>query len=170
MEDPSGAETIIILIGYSLPLILAVCALVIGRFIEQRHFRSIRQREANTDHLPAVPTRSWDADAQVADSRLVTASVVVSLDYFKKILASFRNIFGGNVRSYESLLDRAKREAILRLKEQAPDCHIIVNLRVISSNIASIHHRQGGVGGVEVLAFGTAVRYAADPVPQTANA
>ena len=170
MEDPSSAELIIVLIGYSLPLILALGALVIGRYIEQRHFKSIREREATTGHLPAVPTRSLDADAQVADSRLVTASVVVSLDYFKKILAGFRNIFGGNVRSYESLLDRAKREAILRLKEQVPDCHIIVNLRVITSNIASIHDRRQGIGGVEVLAFGTAVRYAADPNPNGAPA
>lgn len=135
---------------------------MIGRHLEKRHFRSIRKREAATQHYPAAPTRAWDSDYEVADFRLVSASVVVSLDYFKRILAGSRNIFGGNNRSYETLLDRAKREAILRLKEQTPDYHIIVNLRIVTSNIVSVHARRKGLGGVEVLAFGTAVRCAAD--------
>lgn len=45
-----------------------------------KHFKSIRAREAATTHFPAVPTSSWDTRAPVADSRLVSASVVVSLE------------------------------------------------------------------------------------------
>ncbi|MEM1294071.1 MAG: heavy metal-binding domain-containing protein [Verrucomicrobiota bacterium] len=158
--DDSTAELIGVLIIYLFPIFIAIMAMFIGRYLEQRHFRSIRDRETATNHYPAVPTSTWDPEASVLDSRLVTSSVVVSLDHFKRILANFRNIFGGNVRSYESLLDRGKREAILRLKEQAPDCHIIVNLRIVTSNIASVHDRRNTMGGVEVLAFGTAVKYA----------
>ena len=157
MEE--NAELIGILIVYSAPLFLLVATFFVGRILEKAHFKSIREREAVTEHLPAVPTVSLDSDETIADSRLVTASVVVSLDYFKKFLASFRNIFGGNVQSYQSLLDRAKREAVLRLKEQVPDSHIIVNLRIITSNISSVQTRKKGIGGVEVLAFGTAIRY-----------
>lgn len=160
--DESNAEIVIIVLVYGFPVFLAIGALVIGRHLEKNHFQSIREREAATQHYPVVPTRTWDSDYQVADFQLVSASVVVSLDYFKRILAGFRNIFGGNIRSYESLLDRAKREAILRLKEQAPNCHIIVNLRLVTSNIVSVHTQRKGLGGVEVLAFGTAIRYAAD--------
>ncbi|RME71145.1 MAG: YbjQ family protein [Verrucomicrobia bacterium] len=133
--------------------------LIIGSILESRHFASIRSREAATADYPAVPTRSWDETRAVAEVRLVASSVVVSLDYFKRILAGLRNIFGGRIRSYESLLDRAKREAILRLKESAPGFDIIVNLRVDTSNIASVHNRKKGIGGVEVLASGTAIRY-----------
>ncbi len=164
MDDSTGG-LIAILFIYALPLVFALMAMVVGRHIEKRHFASIRDREAATHHFPAVPTSSWDPDAQVIDSRLVSASVVVSLDHFKRILASFRNIFGGNIRSYESLLDRAKREAILRVKEQARDCDIIVNLRIITSNIASVQDQRKGVGGVEVLAFGTAIKYKTAPAP-----
>ncbi|MCI5128213.1 MAG: hypothetical protein D3907_06860, partial [Candidatus Electrothrix sp. AUS3] len=33
--------------------------------------------------------------------------------YFKRIVAGLRNIFGGNVQSYETLVDRARREAVI---------------------------------------------------------
>ncbi|MEO0447750.1 MAG: heavy metal-binding domain-containing protein [Verrucomicrobiota bacterium] len=168
MEEPSP-EVYTVLLVYAFPVIIALGALVIGRTLELRHFRSIRVRETATNHYPAVPTSTWDPEAHVVGSRLVSSSVVVSLDHFKRILANLRNIFGGNVRSYESLLDRGKREAILRLKEQSPDCHIIVNLRIVTSNIASVHDRRNDVGGVEILAFGTAVRYADDPHSSVGN-
>ena len=44
---------------------------------------------------------------------------MVSVDYFKRFLAGLRMIFGGRVSSYESLLDRARREALLRMRLQA---------------------------------------------------
>jgi len=161
-----GIIMFVLIFGFPLALILG--GLVIGRILEKRHFASIRVREAAHLSYPAVPTQtvptpSWDPNATVTSAHLVTASVVVSLDHFKKILAPFRKLFGGNIRSYESLLDRAKREAILRLKERAPEGHIIVNLRLITSNIASIHDRRQKVGGVEVLAFGTVVQYSVPP-------
>lgn len=161
MEDSTQVfDLVLAILIYALPLFLAVFGLIIGSFLERRHFASIREREAQWVTLPVFPTRFTDADHTVADGHLVVASVVVSLDYFKKILAAFRNIFGGNVRSYESLLDRAKREAILRLKEQAPESDAIINLRMETSNLASVQTRKKkGIGGVEVIAYGTAIRY-----------
>ena len=162
MPDASETEpfvTFFIVMLYVIPLILLVGGLIIGTWLERRHFASIRAREATFAHFPAVPTKSLEADRVVAEARLVVCSTVVSLDYCKRFLAKLRNIFGGRIRSYESLLDRAKRETILRLKESAPDFHLIVNLRIDTSNIVSVHHRKKSMGAVEVLASGTAIRY-----------
>lgn len=161
MEHEEDMENLIVYgLAYGLPLFLAALGLVAGTILERRHFASIRRREARFADYPAVPARSWDRSRAVVESRLVSASVVVSADYFKRILASFRNLFGGNVRSYETLLDRARREAILRLKEQAPNGHLILNLRLATSNISSSQQGTAGLAAVEVLAVGTAVRYA----------
>jgi len=156
VENP---EIIFQILFYALPVLLAVFGLFVGSFLERRHFESIRAREQQTAGLPVFPTRTADAARVIESGELVVASVVVSLDYFKKIMASFRNIFGGNVRSYESLLDRAKREAILRLKEQVPESDAIINLRLETSNLASVQSRKKGIGGIEVIAYGTAIRY-----------
>ena len=50
---------------------------------------------------------------------MVTGNVVISVDYFKTVVAGLRNLVGGNVNTYETLLDRARREALLRLQQQA---------------------------------------------------
>ena len=84
-------------------------------------------------------------------------SVVVSIDYFKRFVAALRNIVGGSVGSYETLVDRARREAVLRLKESAKGANIVVNVRVETSSIGASADRRSSVGSVEALAYGTAI-------------
>jgi len=116
------------LIGFGLLLIIGC---VFGSIAEKRHYRSIRERERSFLHLPAVTLRERAAvDAEILDAVLVYGSAVISVDYFKRIMAGLRNLFGGAVRSYETLIDRARREAMLRMKETAPGAaSIIVNVR-----------------------------------------
>ena len=70
------------------------------------------------------------------------------IDYFKRFLAGLRNIFGGTVRSYESLIDRARREAVLRMKEMAGDASVIVNVRIETSNIGMKSGKKVLIGGI----------------------
>lgn len=158
-SQPDYFGVIVLLLVYGLPFLFFVVSGVTGVIIERRHYRSIREREAATAGLPVVTLRTLESGRPVADSRLVTASVVISHDNFKRFLAQLRKIFGGRLRSYESLLDRARREAVLRLKAQCPDAHIVLNLRLDTANIASTQGKKG-LGALEVVAYGTAVRYA----------
>ena len=66
----------------------------------------------------------------IENAELVTGSVVISVDYFKRFVSFLRDIFGGRVGAYESLIDRARREAILRMKENAKGADIILNLKL----------------------------------------
>jgi len=68
-------------------------------------------------------------------------------------------LIGGEVRPYAKLIERARREAILRMKESQPDADLYINTRLETSNISSASG-EGGMGIVEVLAYGTAVHYA----------
>lgn len=156
------------LIGLIVSLVMAfgtiVVAMVIGSLIERSHYQSIQEREARLLNLPAIPTRLIDDDRTVAQSCLVAGSVVVSIDYFKRFLGNLRNIVGGRVRSYESLVDRGRREAILRMKEQWPDADIIVNLRIETSTIGNVQQGNNqSIGAIEVIAYGTAIKYAKMP-------
>lgn len=137
--------------------ILALCY-VIGTLVEKRHYRSIRKREKEFLYLPAVTMKDLDyPDEQIKSAELVYGSAVISIDYFKKFLAGLRNIFGGTVKSYESLIDRARREAILRMKEMAPDASVIVNVRIETATIGRKANRKG-VGCLEAIAYGTALK------------
>lgn len=137
-------------------------AFAVGEVIERRHLASIRSREKRWSRLPAVTLerlprpRGWTED----QSGLVTGHVVVSVDHFKRFVAGLRAIFGGRVRSYESLLDRARREAILRVKQRAMQqgFHAVVNLRLETTRLANSRRKGRGTAGIEVLAFGTGIR------------
>lgn len=140
--------------------VLALVALgfIVGQYLEKRHYRSIYKREAELVHLVTTSSKRPVGDIpRVTDRRLVQGSVVVSVDYFKRLLAALRNFFGGNVRAYETLVDRARREAILRLKESCPDADQIINLRIETSSIFKGRNNQ--VGSVEVLAYATAIYF-----------
>ena len=96
-------------------------------------------------------------DREIKQSHLATGHVVVSVDYFKRVLAGLRNFFGGNVQPYETLVDRARREAVLRMKESCSDADQVINLRLETSSISK--GRSNQIGTVEVLAYGTAVYF-----------
>lgn len=140
-------------------LILLVLGFTSGQLIEKSHFTSIIKRENQLINVPVVTLKTYQPLENNVDSQLVTGNVVVSIDFFKKFLSGLKNIFGGRLTSYESLLDRARREAILRMKEQAIDlgAEVIINTRVETSSISKGSANNDSIGSVEVLAYGTAL-------------
>ncbi|MFC1591288.1 YbjQ family protein [Thermodesulfobacteriota bacterium] len=143
-------------------LALIVLGYVAGKTAESRHYRSIQERERKLLRLPAVTVKTLAAaDAEIAYTRLVVGSVVISIDYFKRLLAGLRNIFGGRVMSYETLIDRARREAVLRMKERADNgkADIVLNLRIETTSISRSANRRKAIGSIEAIAYGTAVTY-----------
>jgi len=146
------------LINLGVFVTLLLCGFVFGKIAEKRHYKSIINRERKYLTLPAVTGKNpLGKVPPIKKAHLVQGSVVISVDYFKRVLAGLRSFFGGTVRSYETLLDRARREALLRLKESCPGARQIINLRIETSSIS-----KGGknrIGSVEVLAYGTALYY-----------
>ena len=105
--------------GLTITLILLALGYVFGKLAEGRHYRSIHAREEILVRLPTTSCKKpMGTSTSISHGELVHGHVVISIDYFKRFLASLRNFFGGTVRSYETLLDRARREAVLRLKER----------------------------------------------------
>jgi len=138
-------------------VVLMVLGYTFGRLAETRHFKSIRKRERRLQNILIFSTRYCPPDSMPESTTLVTGSVVVSVDYFKRFVASLRNLFGGPVTSYESLLERARREALLRMKEaaKAQGADMIINVKTETSPISQ--GIQNSMGCVEVIAYGTAL-------------
>jgi len=144
------------LIQFIIFALLVLIGLFSGTAVEKKHYSSIARREKLSMRLPAVSARQLADTSRARKSKMVTGSVVVSIDHFKRLTASLRNLVGGRVASYESLVDRARREALLRMKEEARGASIILNVRIETSNIGSTQG-DDGIGSVEALAYGTAV-------------
>lgn len=138
-------------------LVLLVVAYFIGSYLERKHYRSIIQRENEFRGLPVVASKLLPENGESYSQVLVMGNVTISVDYFKRFLATLHNFFGGRVTSYETLLDRARREAILRMKADAlgKQASLVLNVKY---ETASIYKGSGSsIGSVEVLAYGTAM-------------
>ena len=147
-----------LIFNLGVPILIIVTALIVGSALERRHYRSIDQREKELGRIPLLNGKRYPVDRPVNSARFVSGSVVISYDHFKRFLAGLRMIFGGEVKSYVSLVDRGRREAILRLKEKCADADLIVNLRIETSSISK-GKKKRSIGAVEVFAYATAIWY-----------
>ena len=148
---------------YDLLILLSLLALgyFFGQRAEKKHYKSIIEREKKLLKLPLVTLKTPPPIHHYeVNSALITGNAVISIDFFKQFVASLKLLFGGKITTYESLLDRARREALLRLREQARvrNAFVVINTRIETSSInKSSGRNEGSVGSVEVLAYGTAI-------------
>ena len=70
-----------------------------------------------------------------------------------------KNLFGGNVPSFEAVLDRGRREALLRLREKAlaQGANLVINVKLDSISLNPIESQADPL--VSICAYGTAVKY-----------
>lgn len=132
----------------------------IGKYFEDKHFASIKEREARYNNLAFTPSDTIDEDRRVEAMMMVTGQVVIGSDPFKRYIASLVNLVGGRISVFEAPLDRARREAVLRMKEQALKIKAdeVVNFRMDTMSVGGNNGQPMGI--VEVVAYGTAIRYA----------
>jgi uncharacterized protein YbjQ (UPF0145 family) len=83
---------------------------------------------------------------------VVTGSTVRAKNIGRDIMASLKNIVGGELSGYTELLQEARQEAMDRMVEQARSigANAVVNVRFSTSSVAQ--------GAAELFAYGTAVR------------
>lgn len=130
-----------------------------GTILERRHTKKLLLLESGSRDTLAVTIEDLPPDWHVESCELVMGNVVISLDYFKRFAASIKGLFGGNIRAYEPLLERARREAMIRMKgvAHARGFKTIINVRIETATLASARGDGKGTAGVEILAFGTAI-------------
>jgi len=83
---------------------------------------------------------------------IVKGNTVRAKNIGRDIAAGFKNIVGGEVKSYTDLLIQARDEAYNRMVNEAIDlgADAVINVRFMTSMIAA--------GAAEILAYGTAVK------------
>lgn len=82
---------------------------------------------------------------------LVQGSSVRAKHVGRDIMASLKNIFGGELKGYTELLQESREEAMQRLQRQAEavGANAILNVRFSTSSVAQ--------GAAEIYVYGTAV-------------
>ncbi len=83
---------------------------------------------------------------------VVSGSTVRAKHIGRDLMASFKNIVGGELKGYTELLREARDEALQRMVEQARSvgANAVVNVRFSTSSVTQ--------GAAELFAYGTAVK------------
>ncbi len=82
---------------------------------------------------------------------LVQGSSVRAKHVGRDIMASLKNIFGGELKGYTELLQESREEAMQRMQQQAEalGANAVLNVRFSTSSVAQ--------GAAEIFVYGTAV-------------
>ena len=141
-----------LLFKIGITLVLFCIGWAFGRHIENKHLRELDEQEKRLAYIRIDNNRFSTSPNH---GQLISSNVVIANDYFKYIIANIQNFFGGRLTSYESVVERARREAIVRLKLEAEKmgAQQIMGLRLATTELGM----QGGM--VEVFAYGTAIKH-----------
>ena len=122
-----------------------------GRFNERKHLQYLDEQEQRLAYIRVNNSRFIES---TFPGHMISSNVVISHDYFKYAIANVQNMLGGRLTSYESVVERARREAIVRLKLEAEKIGAdqIMGIRLSTTELGM----QGGM--VEVFAYGTAIQ------------
>jgi len=155
-HDVFGSGTIWdVVINNSLQVFgLGLAGWIVAFWFEQRHIKSMNRREIPLENI-TINNLKKTLNCEPQAATLLIGSVVVAHDYFRTLVIFFRKLVGGNIRHYERLVDRGRREALIRLKEEADLCGIeqVVNVRFTTTAISGrfLH-------AVEMVAYGTGIQ------------
>ena len=148
------------LFSIGVPLGLLLLGYLAGSAAERAHFRRLAVREKRLAGFIVTDLKSFAPGLDPAKGgTLVTGGAVIATDYMKTFLASIRKVLGGELKSYETLMDRARREATLRMLEQAErqGFNAVCNLRLETADIGGMTGAKGAAMA-EAFVYGTAYR------------
>ena len=83
---------------------------------------------------------------------IVKGSTIRARHIGRDIAASFKNVIGGEIKSYTQMISQSREEAFNRMVNDAADqgADAIINVRFVTSMVMQ--------GAAEILAYGTAVK------------
>ena len=143
---------------------------VIGKLVERSHYRSLVRREAALKHIVVTNLREVPEGVTAGGSFLVEGDVVVAPDYFKTWWAGIKTLIGGRLGTLVTLMERARRESLVRMKERAAagGARFIIGVRFETASLRRVSgqgDQQQGAAMVEMLCYGTAIKETAGPAP-----
>mgnify|MGYP002629324834 CR=1 FL=1 len=161
----SDEETLEIIFWISISLLLTfgpiLFSAIYGSYYQKGKQLILLEREKETGKDPINNLSKPIEGKTVSSSSLMWVSVVIGPSWWQMLLGTIGSIFGGRLNSYSDVYDWARREAIQRLREslKQSDYDDIINLRVETSMLSSSNKSKDKTAGMEIVAYGTAIKY-----------
>jgi uncharacterized protein YbjQ (UPF0145 family) len=145
---------VMILVVLYIPFNL-ICAVI----IEREHLQALDKAEQEFSDIIVSDLKNLPPNWTVKSSVFLSDDVCLANDSIKSLFWTFRTLFGGESKSFTRLMDRARREATLRLlrKARMSGMNAVWNIRyetsVIRLGFGSADN--GKFAGVEIFVYAT---------------
>lgn len=158
-------DLIFILINLSIPVFLLALGLTVGKLVERRHFLRLAATEMELEDVLSSTVRTYPGGVDVRrEPTLVAANVVISADYLMSFLATLKKIIGGRIGSYERVIERARREATVRIlrEAQSQGYDAVCNIRLETTDLIGSRNKnkKKAAAMASVYVYGTAYKRA----------
>ena len=140
------------------PIVLLILGYVYGKAADRAHLQRLKRQLDGLDEMLVTNLKSFPLHTDGGPPpELIVSEVVVATDYLKSFLASWRNLFGGEMKSYMGLLVRARLEVLVRLQFQAQQRghNALCNVRFQTADVAGATGKRSATA-VALIAYATA--------------
>ena len=98
---------------------------------------------------------------EIKQTKMLMANVVMSPSWVQMWIGGIMSLFGGQINVFTKVVDWARREAQQRLREQVAEEGFdeVINMRIETTMLTSTRGGKDKTSGVEILAYGTAIKY-----------
>ena len=158
------------MVGLIIAAFVAACTIgpwllsLVATFLyQQRKRKVLLARETLADLKgDALTTLSKPfGNREIKQTKMLMANVVMSPSWVQMWIGGIMSLFGGQINVFTKVVDWARREAQQRLREQVAEEGFdeVINMRIETSMLTSTRGGKDKTSGVEILAYGTAIKY-----------
>ena len=152
-----------ILVYILIPLTPGILSLLGTLLYQPAQKKALLEREAiSAKSGDSLSTLSKPfAGKEVQEFELVMASVVMGPSWIQIVIGGILSLFGGESSTFTKIVDWARREAKQRLREQVANKGFddVINMRIETTVMSKIRGGKDKTTGVEILVYGTAIKY-----------
>ena len=147
--------------GWYFLLITLGCFYALSYMIESAHTEDMEKREQYYhDKVKLTNSRAIPKGTVAKEVFLCRGSVVIGANFYRRFVARLKQIIGGHLRILEGIIERAYREATLRMISDAysKGAAMIINVRYETTCVGRTDRRGNNTSSMmEVFVYGTAV-------------
>ena len=157
--SPEAGLIVNLIVNLGIPLLLLAVTWLTQYLITRSRRKYLDQQEQYfREHLLQTNLKSFPP-GKCSQPVLVSGSAVIANNYFVSFAAGFKHLFGGEFKGYTGMCSDARRLATVRMlrEAEAAGANAVFNIRFETATIVSANNQRQS-GGVELIAYGTAVR------------
>jgi len=167
-EVANGGDVLGMFLAIGIPLLLTFGPIsfsaIYGSFYQKGKMNKLLEREKGVGGSFKDPITNLSkpiSNKKILNSSLMWESVVIGPSWWQMLLGWIGSLFGGRLNAFTDIYDWARREALQRLREKVISSNFddIINLRIETSMMSSSNKSKDKTAAMEIVAYGTAVKY-----------